>query len=211
MVFLSSANRIRRQTEKRLAHYSRPSVSYFLLIGLAAAIATLGLILDNTGIVIGAMVVAPLITPIFGFSLGLLVFRPKRLAISLYMLFLGTLLAIGVSAVLAWIVSFIEGQNIVLTNEILARTEPHFLYFLVALFSGAAGAYAYSKEEILASIAGIAISVAVIPPLAVTGIGVVLMSATLVSNSLLLFLLNLAGIAFGSIITFVALGFGNNT
>ena len=166
--------------------------------------------LNNSSIVIGAMVVAPLITPVFGLSLSLIVFDLPRFGKSLLMLLLGTVLAIGITIILAYFIQFVEGREIQLNIEMLSRTRPNLLFFLTALFSGMAGAYSYTKPHIMASIAGIAISVAVIPPLAVAGIAIVIGNSLIFFSSFLLYLLNLLGIAFGSIIMFVSLGFGGD-
>lgn len=184
-------------------------MNYFVLIALSAAIATFGLALDNTSIVIGAMVVAPLITPVFAFSLGLILFRMKNVAKSFLSLFFGTLAGLCVSILMAMVVILING-NFALGSEVLGRTEPNLLFFLVAFLSGIAGAYAYGRPQVLESITGIAISVAIVPPLAVTGIGIALQNYHLMQTSFLLYAFNLLGIAFGSIVTFVALGFGKD-
>ncbi len=207
----SHGARLRRKTKAHLEEYSSPSYSFFLLILLSSAIATLGLLLNNTAIVIGAMVVAPLITPIFGFSLSLLIFQLKKMTSTLLMLFSGTLIAITIAALLGFFMTFIEGHTLSLNAEILIRIKPDFMFFLVALFSGIAGSYAYAKPEKIAAIAGIAISVALIPPLAVCGLGIVFSDWNLVSQSLLLYGFNLSGICLGSIITFLFLGFGKET
>ncbi|MBT4153321.1 MAG: TIGR00341 family protein [Candidatus Magasanikbacteria bacterium] len=204
----SPGARLRRKTKAHLDAYASPSLAFFLLIMLSSAIATLGLIINNSSVVIGAMVVAPLITPIFGFSLSLLIFQLKQMLSTSLMLLSGTLLAIAIAALLGFLLSLLDGQPVSLTPEILAQTKPNLAFFLVALFSGIAGAYAYSKPDKLASVAGIAISVALIPPLAVCGIGIVLSEWQLVSQSLLLYGFNLAGICLGSIIVFLFLGFG---
>jgi uncharacterized hydrophobic protein (TIGR00271 family) len=209
MFFFSQVARIRRQTEKRLEEYTGTHANFFILIALASAIATLGLILDNTAVVIGAMVVAPLVTPVFGFSLSLIAIRFRQMFTSLFMLILGTLGAIAIATLLTYLVIFIEGETITLTSEIISRTHTNLLYLLVAFFSGIAGAYAYVKPDVLASLAGIAISVAVIPPLAVAGIGIGIENWSLVFGSVLLYIINLAGISFGSIVTFLSFGFGS--
>ena len=200
--------RLRTKTEKHLERASQPSASFFFLIGVAAAIAALGLVLDNTAIVIGAMVVAPLVTPVFAFALSVLLLRIRQAGRSLLTLFLGTVLAIVVAAVIGHLVLLIEGEAIRATEEILARTKPDLFFFLVALFSGLAGAYAYSRPQIMESITGIAISVAIIPPLAVVGLEIAMRDYTLIGQSFLLYLFNLAGIIFGSIVMFIILGFG---
>jgi len=207
MSFFSSTNRIRRKAETKLNEYNKPSLNFFVLISLSSALATLGMALNNTSVVIGAMIVAPLITPVFAFSLGLILFQVKNVLHSLISIFLGTLFGILVSILTALLIIFINGE-FTITSEILGRTEPDLLYFLVAILSGVAGAFAYGRPKLQESITGIAISVAIIPPLAVTGIGIALQNFHLMQTSFLLYIFNLCGISFGSIVTFVALGFG---
>lgn len=209
MFFDSPRTRIRKQTEARLDQYSQPSTSFFLLIALSAAIAALGLIMNNASIVIGAMVVAPLITPLFGFSLSVLVLKGKRMLRALGMLISGTLLALLVAMLVSLLALWVEG-SITLTPEIIGRTKPDLFFFLVAFFSGIAGAYAYAKPDISASLAGIAISVAVIPPLAVSGIGIVLQQWSLAQASFLLYGFNMVGICLGALFLFLCLGFAHD-
>lgn len=204
----SHAARVRKKTEQQLEMYSKPSVSFFVLILLSTAIATFGLILDSASVIIGAMVVAPLLTPIFAFSLALIILRTKQVFQSLLLLFAGTVLSIGISFICAYTVSFIDGTPLAFNEEILSRTDPNFLYFLVALVSGMAGAYTYAKPNLKESIAGIAIAVALVPPLAVTGIGIAGNNVHVFLSSLLLYTSNLLGISFGSILIFILLGFG---
>ncbi len=206
----SHTNRLRKKTEKRLDEYSSPSVEFFVLIGLSAALAVTGLALDNTAVVIGAMVVAPLITPIFGFSLGLLVIRIRRITKSLMTTALGSLFAVVSATLITKVIIVLEGTGIEFTNEIVSRTEPNLLFFFVALFSGLAGAYTYAKPKLSERVAGIAIAVALIPPLAVIGIAVAQELWNIAYQSMLLYLFNLAGIIFGSVIMFVLLGFGRD-
>lgn len=202
--------RLRRQTAKRLHVYTRPSINFFVLISLSAAIVSLGLLLDNASIVIGGMVVAPLITPIFGFSLHLILFHPKGMMRPLQSIFLGTIFAVVTAMIVGYIGLFIEGESVMIGQEILSRANSNLLFFLVALLSGMAGAYAYAKPEVLSSITGIAISVALVPPLAVTGLGFALGDVSLASESFVLYMFNLAGICFGSIMMFLILGFGKD-
>lgn len=208
MSIFSRADRIRKETELRLSEHHTQLTDFYVLITLASAIASVGLALNNISIIIGAMVVAPLITPVFGFSLSLLVFNIKQGLRSLWMLFLGTLLALIISLLVGYFMILIQGSDIAFNSEIVSRTEPNLLFFLTAILSGMAGAYAYSRPQVLASIAGIAISVAVIPPLAVSGLAIGFQNPAMFSSSFMLYLLNLAGISFGAIIMFISLGFG---
>jgi len=206
--FFSKAARIRHHAEKQLEKHSTANIDFFVLITLAAAIASIGLLLNNVAIIIGAMLVAPLVTPIFGFSLHLLLIKLKGLGRSLLSILAGTLLSIVISTLIGYLVIFIEGKEIIINNSIISQIKPNLLYFLVALFSGMAGAFAYARPNLVSKITGIAISTAIIPPLAVIGLSIATQNWQLTELSSLLYILNLAGICFGSIIMFLILGFG---
>lgn len=209
--FLTShAARMRHKTEINLQEYSRPSKDFFLLIALASAMASIGLVLNNTSVIIGAMVVAPLITPIFGLALSIIVLRTKNLGLSLLSIILGTIFAIVTATLTGYIIMFVEGKDIILAKEIIERTHANLLFFLVALLSGIAGARAYSKPDSSATIPGIAISVTLVPPLAVVGLGVAIQNWILIESAFVLYLFNLLGICLGSILTFLFIGFGKD-
>ena len=206
--FLSKATRIRRHAKKQLEKYSTANLDYFVLITIASTLASLGLILNNTAIIIGAMLVAPLVTPFFGFSLYIILINLKGLSKSFLSILTGTILSIIISLLIGYLITFIDGKEIFINNEIIFRTKPNLLYFLVALFSGLAGAYAYSRPNLMSRIIGVAISATIIPPLALIGLGIAIQNWGLTKSSFLLYLLNLVGICFGSIIMFLILGFG---
>lgn len=198
----------KKRTEKELEKYSQPDTSFFILMFFSSSIATLGLILDSVAIIVGAMVIAPIVTPIFGFSLNFLTLQIKDTLKALWTATAGTIVGALTSYVITWIVNYFQAVEVEKTAQIIARTEPDLLHLFVAIFSGMVGAYAYSKPELQERIVGIAISVALIPPLATIGLGLALLNTNIWQGSGLLYLTNLAGIAFGSIITFVLLGFG---
>ncbi|MBT3539140.1 TIGR00341 family protein [Candidatus Parcubacteria bacterium] len=206
--FLSSAARIRNKTERHLEQYSRPSVDFFILITLSAPIIAIGLILNNAAIIIGGMVVAPLITPFFGFSLNIMLFRIKGIFKSFISILFGSILAIAVSALTGYIAILLYNERFILTSEILTRAKPDFLYFIVALLSGLVGAYAYARPKLSERVIGIAISAAIVPPLSVIGLGIALLDKQLANSSLFLFIINFVGICLGSIFMFIILGFG---
>lgn len=206
--FVSKTVRLRRKTEQVLAAHTKPSTDFFVLISLATALAVLGLALNNSAVVIGAMVVAPLVTPIFGLALAFILLRVRQFLVSLVTLSLGTILSIAVAGLMSYAIVLIEQNGITITDEIISRTEPDFLYFLVAYVSGLIGAYSYARHNILERISGIAISVAIIPPLAVVGIQLALGNMILASQSMWLYVFNLFGIIFGSITMFLLAGFG---
>jgi uncharacterized membrane protein len=94
-----------------------------------------------------------------------------------------------------------------MNSEILSRTAPSLLYMCVAIVAGLAASFASVKPQLGETLPGIAISVAIIPPLAVIGIGLAKLSWPVISGSLLLFIINIIGIIFASMITFSMMNF----
>ena len=205
---LSRIARLRLKTQKRLEAYTNDLHVYYTLTILAAALAALGLILNNTAIVIGAMVLAPLITPVIGLSLAVIAIDTGRAFKSLISVTIGSLVTLLVAILIGYLAVLVEGTTQLLTPEIFLRTDANIFYFLVALCSGVAGAYSYTKPQVLQSVTGIAIAVAVVPPLAVSGLSYVFANTQIAIDSFFLFLFNLAGIFFGSILLFLVIGFG---
>ncbi len=203
----SSASYIRNKTQKHLEHYSRPTIDFFVLMACASALIASGLLLDNPAIIIGGMVVAPLITPFFGFSLNLILFRGTGLLKTFISIVIGSSIAIIVSMIIGQFTALLSNEAIHTTSEMLERTRPDMLYFLVAIVSGLVGTFAYARPNLSEKIVGIAISAAIVPPLSVIGLGVAKMDNAIMQASSLLFLLNLLGIILGSILMFIILGF----
>ena len=164
--------------------------------------------MDNSAVIIGAMVVAPLVTPLFTFSLSLLIFDMRELFRAFQSIVLGTMLAIIVGACIGFAVHVVYGGDALLTDEIFSRSKPDMLYFLVALMSGLAGAFAYARPKIMEFVTGIAIAAAIIPPIAVTGIALSLGNMFIFQQSLFLYMFNVVGICFGSVVMFILFGFG---
>ena len=187
---------------KLLRENSQTTGTYLVLMVLSTMIATFGLFGDSSPVVIGAMILAPLMAPIISLSMGML--RQDSLLIknSLVTIFWGVLLGLIFSMLITWMTP-LE----ILNDQILARIRPNLLDLGVAVASGMAGAYAYSKEEIAKTLAGVAISVALVPPLAVAGIGLGWADWNVFFGALLLLGTNLAGIVVAAALTFLTLGF----
>lgn len=202
---------------------SVPSLNFYFMLGMATAIASLGLLSNSAPAIIGAMIVAPLMSPIIGFSYAAIVGRYGLALRSMISIVTGIMLVIGI----AYICTSAIGLRVV-GSEILARTAPSTLDLLVALCSGAAAAFAHARPGIASSIAGVAIAVALVPPLSVVGIGLALgdnaVSAQAIAMSdlhhqgsgvamaggaFLLFLTNLLGIIAAAMLIFGLQGYGN--
>ena len=185
-----------------LREESRLSQNFMVLLVLATMIATFGLFINSSSVIIGAMLLAPLMQPIVSLSMGVLR-QDQALQING-----AKTITIGVLAVLvtaALIALFIPIER--LTSEMAGRLSPTILDLFVAIVSGAAAAYAKSNEKILGSLAGVAIAVALVPPIAVAGIGLGWGDWSMFSTAFLLFITNLVGIVLAAGFTFAMLGF----
>lgn len=180
---------------------ARPGVNYFVLIVLSSIIASLGLLLDSAAVVIGAMLVAPLMSPIMGFSLGMVLGDVRMIRLSVEAVFKGVAMAVVISVFTGVLSPFKE-----LTGEILSRTQPTLLDLVIALASGMAGAYALARKEVGAALPGVAIAAALMPPLGVVGLGLALGEAQVVGGALLLFITNIAAISLAGVLVFMVLG-----
>ncbi len=184
-------------------------VSYWLQVVFAAGIATLGLVLNSPAAIIGAMLISPLMGPILGFGLGLAAGDFVLLVRAIANLVLSCGLAVVLATGLVLLLPFRE-----VTAEIAARTQPNTLDLFVALFSGAIGSLATCKpiEGVVTSIPGVAIAVALMPPLCVVGFGLGLAltqggteALAVAGGGGLLFLTNLLAIAVAAMLVFLAL------
>ncbi|MEA3336546.1 MAG: DUF389 domain-containing protein [Chloroflexota bacterium] len=180
---------------------ANPSVSYFVLIVLSAIIATLGLWQNSGAVIIGAMLVAPLMTPIMATSLGIVMSDARMIRISVEATVKGVAAGIGVALIISLIVPEMR-----IGSEIMSRTQPTVLDLVIALASGAAGAYAIGRKEVSAALPGVAIAAALMPPLCTVGIGLALFSGAIAGGAMLLFLTNLIAITMAGGLVFLLLG-----
>lgn len=178
------------------------SQEFMVMLVLATLIASFGLFANSSPVIIGAMILAPLMSPIISIAMGVVRQDLKLLIPSIKTLATGTLGALFFGFLLTLIIPL---KNI--TPEIQARLSPNLLDLMVAIVSGVAAAYANAKEKIAKSLAGVAIAVALVPPLAVSGIGIGWGDFHVFSGAFLLYFTNLAGIILAAGISFLILGF----
>jgi len=192
----------RERLAREIAAGSKPSNEYFTMLILAAVIATVGLITDSAAAIIGAMLVSPLLIPVIGSSLGA-VKGDLRL---FWRAVEAEAKGAAVVLVLAIFITLLI-PNAAAGSEIMLRTRPTPLDLLIALASGAAGAYALSKKSIGATLPGVAIAVAMLPPLCVAGIGFALRSPEIALGGFLTFIANVVAINFAASVVFWLVGF----
>ena len=180
--------------------YSRADLtgSYLLMILFSCLVALLGLLTNSVAVVIGAMLISPLMGPIFtaalAFSMGDLRLARKALRIIVSSI----LLSVLVTAFFT-LLSPLKAP----TQEILSRTHPNIYDLLIAAFAGAAGAYALcTRVSYLFVTTGVAVATAVIPPLSVVGYGIGTGQAAIAFGGFLLFFTNLVAIVISSDIVF---------
>lgn len=189
---------------ERLISGGTPSQDFFLMIILSILTATFGLLLDNAAIIIGSMLIAPMLYPILSLSLGIIMSDPKLISRAFYTILKAFLFGIfsAFFATLLFASHFSE-----ITPEVLSRTQATLPFVIVAIVAGLAGSFALVKPRLSETLPGIAISVALIPPIAVVGIGMAKFNWAIISGSFLLFIVNLIGIIFASMITFSMMNF----
>lgn len=185
---------------RKLMENSTPDFDYFLLIGLSVLMATLGLMLDSGSIVIGSMLIAPLMYPMLGVAMGLVMSNYSVLGRSLTTL----TKSVAVGLALSITAAFLFGDtSMYTTSEVMARTSPSILHLFVAITAGAAVAYVMARPEWNATLPGVAIAVALIPPLATVGVGIAALNAVIVKGSLMILALNIVGIIGTAMVIFL--------
>jgi len=176
--------------------------TFMTLLILATMIATFGLYINSAGVIIGAMLLAPLMQPIVSASMGLLRQDSTMLLKSIKSISFGVLAVLFSAMVIALLLPMEQ-----LTSEMNGRLSPTILDMFVAIISGIAAAYAKSNEKIIGSLAGVSIAVALVPPIAVSGIGLGWGDWSMFYSAFLLFVTNLVGIIMAAALTFMMLGF----
>jgi uncharacterized hydrophobic protein (TIGR00271 family) len=178
---------------------------FFVLLILATIISTAGIISDSTATVIGAMIVAPLMTPIMATAAALVMGNMQRALNRFTLVLVGVVTVVALAALLSSVYSGIISFES--NSQIIARISPRLIDLVAALASGAAGAFCLSREDIADSLPGVAIAISLVPPLCVTGAALAAGEWAAVQGSLLLFITNLLAIllAGGAVLAFLGL------
>ena len=179
----------RTEVISRIAADSVMSPRYVFMTMMSAGIAILGMLLSSPAVVIGAMLLSPLMSPLLGVGFALATGKAKWLRLSAEALGIGCAVAIGFCALIV-LVSPLQ----TITEEIAARTKPNLFDLLIAFFSALAGSYAMIRGR-EGTIVGVAIATALMPPLAAIGFGLATWNWTAFAGALALFVTNVLTIA----------------
>lgn len=179
-------------------------VRFFTLMGFASVIASTGVIADSTAVVIGAMLVAPLMTPLMGMAISLVMGWPNRLTRSAAVAFGGIIFAITIGVVLG--LTSPMSIDTAVNPQILGRISPTIIDLMTAVAAGGAGAYGLSRPDVSDSLPGVAIAISLVPPLTVVGIAFSQGDWGAGLGALLLFTTNMLAILIIGGLTFVLTG-----
>ncbi|MDZ7612257.1 MAG: DUF389 domain-containing protein [Candidatus Moranbacteria bacterium] len=176
-----------------MAYQSRFDFDFFVFTVSAALVCFFGFVMDNASIVIGAMVLSPLLYPIIAIPAAFFRKDWKNFKNSLLLLGSGYLLVILLSWILSLLIE-VRLESLEIVNWIAVN---HLMFFLVAFFSGLAGCFCFFWPRASSSMTGVAISIALLPPLVAFGISLS-SSTSLSSDTLAVIMLNSIGIFLGS-------------
>jgi uncharacterized hydrophobic protein (TIGR00271 family) len=179
--------------------------AFWTMLTLSALIATAGVLTDSTATVIGAMIIAPLSTPIMGIALGLATREPGAAGRSARFVLTGALLVVAIGAVFGWILP--NSFDLVGNSQITGRTSPGLFDLLAAVATGFAGAIGLARRDVSAVLPGVAIAISLVPPLAVVGVCLGDGAPGLALGALVLFLSNLVALVLAGTLVFTVLAF----
>ncbi|AFZ73458.1 TIGR00341 family protein [Natronobacterium gregoryi] len=205
------SDRISRQELQSEAESLTPTFSvYAIMTIISAVVATAGLLLDSPAVVVGSMVIAPLIGPALGLSVGSVIDDEELFQESLRYQILGIVLAVAAAAVFAWLVRVTNivppGLDISAVDEIAERLAPDLLSLAIALGAGVAGIISIATGTAVALV-GVMIAAALIPPAAAAGIAIAWGQPSAAIGSTALVLVNVLSVNLAGLLTLWYVGY----
>ncbi len=176
---------------------------FFVLLVLSTIIAAGGLIGNSTAVIIGAMIVAPLMTPMMAASVAIITGDGRNVVRSVAIVLVG----VAVVMTIGYLTAAIFPAGSAITPEVMARTSPRILDLVVALAAGAAGAFALGREDVSDALPGVAIAVSLVPPLTAAGICLAAGEPDLAGGAFLLFLTNFVAIVGAGVVLLALMGY----
>lgn len=182
-------------------------VRFAVQLVLSAVIATGGVIGDSTAVVIGAMIIAPLMTPIMATAFAVVAGDAQALVRSFALVVAGSAVVI----VIGWLFGQLvvpEALDASVNTQVASRIQPRLVDLIVALATGAVGAFALSRENVSDTLPGVAIAISLVPPLSVVGLTLAAGDTADAGGSLLLFVTNVTAILVAGGLMLAVLGYG---
>jgi uncharacterized hydrophobic protein (TIGR00271 family) len=191
-VAASDISRMREELFFEEDDRSRKLSAFWTLLLLAAVIASAGIVSDSTATVIGAMIVAPLMTPIIGIVLSVTIGDGRNLAISAALVLTGALAVIGVGYGFGLLADVpVDSAT---SSQVAGRVNPGLIDLAAAIATGAVGAFAVVRSDVSGTLPGVAIAISLVPPLAVVGLTLEAGEGDEAVGAVLLFLTNVGAI-----------------
>jgi uncharacterized hydrophobic protein (TIGR00271 family) len=191
----------------RIEASSQRNFDFTTLMCLSTLIAAWGLLQNSTAVVIGAMLIAPLMTPLVGIGLAIVQGNKLLLRTAQWTVLLGFLLAFAIAFLVGTAASTMATAVWRWPSaEMWARGSPSILDLLVAFVSGLAAAYAMGRPNLLSALPGVAIAAALVPPIATSGMALALGEFRLAVGALTLFLTNIVAIVLATCISLWSVG-----
>lgn len=181
---------------------------FLIMLTLAGIVAIAGVLTDSTATVIGAMIIAPLGTPILAIALGIVTGRLSLVVRSILWVLLGLVIVIVLG--LAFSLFVATPESLETNSQVLGRTSPSFMDLIAALATGFAGGFAMCRRDLSAVLPGVAIAISLVPPLGVVGVcaGQGLWADAL--GALWLFLSNVVALVIAGSIVFTLAGYARD-
>jgi uncharacterized hydrophobic protein (TIGR00271 family) len=189
---------------EKLIEMGSPRREFFLFVVLAVLMATFGLLKNDSAIIIGSMLIAPVLYPILGISMGVVMSDVKFIKRGLVTLLQAVVFALFASALVGL---FTFDFDITKISEIVSRSEINYIDSIIAFFAGFAASFALVKPQLNETLPGVAISVSLIPPLAVAGIGLSRLDFIMARNAFLVFAMNTVGTMIAAVLVFSLMNF----
>ncbi len=183
--------------------------AFWAMLALSAVIATAGVLSDSTATVIGAMIIAPLSTPIMGVALGLAKRDGRTTRRSTAFVVLGAALVVAIGVVFSFSVP--SSYDLLANSQIAGRTSPGLLDLVAAIATGFAGAIAFARHDVAAVLPGVAIAISLVPPLAVVGVCLGQTAFALALGALLLFVSNFVALVLAGTLVYAVLGYSQES
>lgn len=193
----------RQQVVENIIEASTPRKSFFVMVAASSFICTAGLLMNSVALIIGAMIIAPMISALLSISLGVVVFNGK--------LFLRSIVVVVKSLALLFISAFVISM-LFKTNEAISyinllKTDFQLEIFAVALLVGFVAAISFIRKELSQYITGTAIAVTLIPPMCISAVALRMGHYDFFLSSLWVFFINFSGIILSSMLVFIFTGF----
>ncbi len=192
----------RNRAVEDIIESSSPRKSFFVMIAVSAALATMGIIDDNVAVIIGGMMVAPMLSPILAIALGIEMVDNKLIYRSFKVVALWTIYALGASLVFALLLNQGKVNMEQLNHEMSLRVSVGLSTILVALVAGFGASLSVVRSELAKFMSGVAIAVALIPPISTSAIGISILNFRIFYNAFASFVINLIGIILAALVVF---------